>query len=47
MTTLKGTACGKTVRVKKISGEGPVRRRMMDMGITKGTEIFEIGRAHV
>ena len=40
MTTLKGTACGKTVRVKKISGEGPVRRRMMDMGITKGTEIF-------
>ncbi len=40
MTTLKNTACGQTVKVKKISGEGPVRRRIMDMGITKGVEIF-------
>ena len=31
---------GKTVKVKKISGEGPVRKRIMDMGITKGVEIF-------
>ena len=29
-----------TVRVKKIQGEGPVRRRIMDMGITKGSEIY-------
>ena len=39
MTTLKDVKCGQTVRVKKIQGEGPVRRRIMDMGITKGTEI--------
>lgn len=40
MDNLRQTACGQTVKVKKISGEGPVRRRIMDMGITKGTEIF-------
>ena len=40
MTTLKGVKCGQTVRVKKIQGEGPVRRRIMDMGITKGSEIY-------
>ena len=40
MTTLKDIKCGQTVRVKKIQGEGPVRRRIMDMGITKGSEIF-------
>ena len=39
MTTLKDVKCGQTVRVKKIQGEGPVRRRIMDMGITKGSEI--------
>ena len=39
MTTLKDVKCGQTVRVKKIQGEGPVRRRIMDMGITKGREI--------
>ena len=31
---------GDTVRVLKLSGTGPVRRRIMDMGITKGTEVF-------
>ena len=31
MTTLKDVKCGQTVRVKKIQGEGPVRRRIMDM----------------
>ena len=40
MTTLKDVKCGQTVRVKKIQGEGPVRRRNMDMGITKGSEIY-------
>ena len=40
MTTLKDVKCGQTVRVKKIQGEGPVRRRIMDMRITKGSEIY-------
>ncbi len=40
MKTLRETVCGETVRVKKLSGEGPVKRRIMDMGITKGVEIF-------
>ena len=40
MTTLKDVKCGQTVRVKKIQGEGPVRRRIMDMGLTKGSEIY-------
>ena len=40
MKTLKEVACGKTVTVKKIAGEGPVKRRIMDMGITKGVEVF-------
>ena len=40
MTTLNDVKCGQTVRVKKIQGEGPVRRRIMDMGITKGSEIY-------
>ena len=39
MTTLKDVKCGQTVRVKKIQGEGPVRRRIMDMGITKGVSV--------
>lgn len=40
MGTLKEVACGKTVRVAKITGTGAVKRRIMDMGITKGTEIY-------
>jgi ferrous iron transport protein A len=40
MKTLRDVACGDTVTVKKISGEGPVKRRIMDMGITKGVEIY-------
>lgn len=38
--TLKEAKLGSTVKVSKLSGEGPVKRRIMDMGITKGTEIF-------
>ena len=40
MKTLKNVAVGQTVTVKKLTGEGPVKRRIMDMGITKGTSIF-------
>ena len=40
MKTLKQISCGKTVKVTKLHGEGPVKRRIMDMGITKGTEIY-------
>ena len=40
MKTLKDVACGQTVQVKKLSGEGPVKRRIMDMGITKGTSVY-------
>ena len=40
MRTLKQVAVGETVVVKKIIGEGPVRRRIMDMGITKGVEVY-------
>ena len=36
MSTLKDVKVGSTVTVKKIAGEGPVKRRIMDMGITKG-----------
>ncbi|MGN1136188.1 MAG: ferrous iron transport protein A [Oscillospiraceae bacterium] len=40
MSTLKEAKIGSTVTVKKLTGEGAVKRRIMDMGITKGTEIF-------
>ena len=40
MKTLKDVACGQTVQVKKLTGEGPVKRRIMDMGITKGTSVY-------
>ena len=40
MSTLKEAKIGATVTVKKLNGEGAVKRRIMDMGITKGTEIY-------
>ena len=40
MKTLREVAVGQTVKVTKLVGEGPVKRRIMDMGITKGVEIF-------
>ena len=40
MKTLKNVECGQTVKVSRVGGEGAVRRRIMDMGITKGTEIY-------
>ncbi len=38
--TLKQVRVGGTCRVKRINGEGALRRRIMDMGITKGVEIY-------
>lgn len=40
MNTLKQVKVGKTCIVKKVHGEGALRRRIMDMGITKGVEIY-------
>ena len=40
MYTLKEVAVGSTVVVKKIHGEGATKRRIMDMGVTKGVEIY-------
>ena len=40
MKTLKEVAVGQTVTVKKLSGAGPVKRPIMDMGITKGVEVY-------
>ena len=40
MATLTNLPCGKTVKVKKLAGEGPVKRRIMDMGITKGVDVY-------
>lgn len=39
MNTLKQCKIGDTVTVAKLHGEGAVKRRLMDMGITKGTEV--------
>lgn len=38
--TLKNAAVGATVKVKKLTGDGSVKRRIMDMGITKGVEVY-------
>ena len=40
MKTLKQIPCGETVKVAKLHGEGPVKRRIMDRGITKGIDVF-------
>lgn len=40
MKTLRDVGIGKTVRVIKVHGEGALRRRIMDMGITRGVEIY-------
>ena len=39
MKTMKDTKVGETVKVVKLTGEGAVKRRIMDMGITKGVEV--------
>ena len=40
MKTLKDAECGSTVKVVKLNGSGALKRRIMDMGITKGTAII-------
>ena len=40
MNTLKQAKIGETVKVVKLHGEGAVKRRIMDMGITKGVEVY-------
>ena len=40
MRTLKDVPCGETVKVVRLVGTGPVKRRIMDMGITKGVDVY-------
>lgn len=40
MRTLKDIAVGETVKVVRVNGEGAIKRRIMDMGITRGIDIF-------
>ncbi len=40
MKTLREVACDRTVKVVKLHGDGAVKRRIMDMGITKGVEVY-------
>ena len=47
MKTLKDVKVGETATVAKLHGEGPVKRRIMDMGITKGVEIYVLSLIHI
>ena len=40
MKTLRDVRIGQTVKVVKLHGEGPVKRRIMDMGVTKGVQVY-------
>ena len=40
MKTLKQAKIGETVKIVKLHGEGAIKRRIMDMGITKGTDVY-------
>ena len=40
MKTLRDAAVGSTVKVAKLHGEGAIKRRIMDMGITRGVEVY-------
>lgn len=40
MNTLRNVSVGKTVTVKRLHGEGSIKRRIMDMGITKGVQVY-------
>lgn len=40
MGNLRNTRCGATVTVRRVEGEGATRRRIMDMGITRGAQVF-------
>ena len=38
--TLRDVSVGQTVKVTRLNGDGPVKRRILDMGITKGVEVY-------
>lgn len=38
--TLRDVSVGQTIKVTRLNGDGPVKRRIMDMGITKGVEVY-------
>ena len=40
MNTLRNIAVGETAKVKRLHGEGALKRRIMDMGITKGSQVY-------
>jgi len=40
MKTLKDSKCGETVTIVKVHGQSAVKRRFMDMGLTKGTQVY-------
>ena len=40
MSTLRDASIGSTVKVRRLHGEGAIKRRIMDMGLTKGTEVY-------
>lgn len=40
MRTLRDVKIGQTVKIKRLHGEGAIKRRIMDMGLTKGTEVY-------
>lgn len=40
MKTLQEVPIGDTVKIKKVEGSGPLKRRIMDMGMTKGVDVF-------
>ena len=40
MKTLREVSVGSTAKIKKLHGEGAIKRRIMDKGLTKGTEVF-------
>lgn len=40
MRTLRTAKCGETVTIARLNGQGPIKRRIMDMGLTRGTQVF-------
>ena len=42
--TLRDVSVGQTVKVTRLNGDGPVKRRIMDMGITKGVEVISMNK---
>ena len=47
MKTLKQATVGETVKVVKLHGEGAIKRRIMDMGLTKGVEVYAVSYTHL